>query len=541
MIKAEMALADLSFAPVMHEARLTLGSSYLVPHSHPMLETRLVRMPGRWFLVVRERMATSGSDEPEPATVVDAQDDATYDALHRDCLLWPLDYVLIEAAQAGHRLRIRAGVLGTAPVYCRVTDDRVSVSWDSADFARGPAVIDTEVAVHQLVLRTTYAARQLYTGVVLLTERASLFVEPGGARYRYPEAVEDTVPVDDDGKDTLPTFAAAVERAVSLRPWLEGSVSLELSGGMDSATVAAALASLHRNIDSKGILLDGEVRAPQVRRRRQIADRLGLADHTVDISAYPPSLDLDTPRETYGFCREFYLEACSALWSSARDKGRHTLFTGVGGDELFPAYLDEISAEAAKGPLWGRDARSYAEGLLTTRAQAVARSRPLFDAPASPVPVTSLLANACRSPDLLKHGQWPVHPLSDPQLAYLCHRLPRSSREGREVMRRYLESRLGGDVFPKGYLKETFAHVLPALVARHADRLLAQLRECALADLGLIDRDAVARLVRHVAATLSHPATSALASFLWLERCVRQASAAGFHSGAGPGAATYGT
>jgi asparagine synthase (glutamine-hydrolysing) len=108
-------------------------------------------------------------------------------------------------------------------------------------------------------------------------------------------------------------------------------------------------------------------------------------------------------------------------------------------------------------------------------------------------------------------------------------------------MRRYLESRLGGDVFPKGYLKETFAHVLPALVARHADRLLAQLRECALADLGLVDRDAVARLVRHVAATLSHPATSALASFLWLERCARQASAAGFHSGAGPGAATYGT
>jgi asparagine synthase (glutamine-hydrolysing) len=294
---------------------------------------------------------------------------------------------------------------------------------------------------------------------------------------------------------------------------------------MDSATVAVALAGLHDDIDSKGILLDGEVRAPQVRRRQLIVERLGLYDLVVDITSFPPDLDLRPPREPYGFCREFYLEACSALWSSAKQWGRHTLFTGVGGDELFPAYLDEVSTGTAKGPVWARDARSYAEALLTPRAMVAARSRPLFDAPTSPVPVTSLLANACRAPDLLKHGQWPVHPLSDPRLAYLCHRLPRSSREGREVMRRYLESRLGDDVFPKGYLKETFADVLPPLIARYAERLIAQLRECALSDLGLVDRDAVLALVRTIAESRSHPATSAFASFLWLERCARQARA----------------
>lgn len=520
MIKADIALADLSHAPVWNEGRLTLGPGHVTPYAHPMLETLLVRMPGRWFFIVRERVA--GADQ-DTLPVIDAEDDAAYHSLHRACLLWPLDYLLVEVAQAGHRLRIRAGVLGTAPVYAKVTDDRVAISWDSADFAGGPAVIDPEVAIHQLALHTTYAARQLYAGVVLLTERASLHVEPGHARYHYPNAMAESEPVDDDGEDTLPRFAEALARAVSLRPWFDGRVSLELSGGMDSATVAAALAGLHRDIDSKGILLDGDVRAAQVRRRELIVSRLGLRDHTVDITTFPPDLDLDAPHEPYGFCREFYLEACSALWSSARDTQRHTLFTGVGGDELFPAYLDEVSAGAAKGPVWARDARSYAEAILTPRALTAARGRSLFDAPASPVPVTSLLANACRAPDLLKHGQWPVHPLSDPQLADLCHRLPRSSREGREVMRRYLESRLGGDVFPKGYLKETFAHVLPRLISRHADRLVAQLRECALADLGLVDRDAVVRLVRDVADRLSHPATSALASFLWLERCARQA------------------
>lgn len=90
-------------------------------------------------------------------------------------------------------------------------------------------------------------------------------------------------------------------------------------------------------------------------------------------------------------------------------------------------------------------------------------------------------------------------------------------------MRRYLESHLGGDVFPRGYLKETFADVLPPLIAQHAGRLAKQLKECALADLGLVDRNAVLGLLETITDSRSHPATSAFASFLWLERCARQA------------------
>lgn len=524
MLKADIALPDLSLDPVWTHDALRLGQSTLRPHRHPMLETLVVRSPGRWFVVVRERLASSPSGgHTSGVSVVETDDDDRFHAIHRECLLWPLDYVMVEAAQAGHRLRIRAGVLGTAPLYCQVLGDRVALSWDSADFATRPALIDLEVASRQLALRTTYSARQLYAGVVMLTERASMHVEPGRAQFRYPEATVESVPAADDGEDTLGAFADALDRAIALRPCHEGTVSLELSGGMDSATVATALTRRHTGIDSKGILLHGDVREPQARRRRLIAERIGLADHTVDITVYPPSLDLQPPDEPYGFCRDFYLEACAALWRSARDRGRHVMFTGIGGDELFPAYVGELSDVAAKGPVWARDARSYAEALLTPQALAAARSRPLFDAPNSPVPVTSIMANACRAPDLLKHGQWPVNPLSDPRLAAFCHQLPRSSREGREVMRRYLETHLGPDVFPKGYLKETFAGVLPPLVARHAGTLAAQLKECALADLGLVDAGAVKELLQTVVETQAHPPTSAFASFIWLERIARQA------------------
>lgn len=525
MIKADIALADLAFDPVCHDGSLTLGASTIHPHTHAMLETIVVRGAGRWFVTVRERASGSRRLAGDRSFhVVDHPGDAEFDSLYRESLLWPLDYVMIEAAQAGHRLRIRAGLLGSVPVYCQVIDDRVFLSWDSSDFAARPAMIDLEVASHQLALRTMYAARQLYTGVVLLTERACMHIEPGRAQFRYPEAIVEHGPAPEDGEDTLPRFAEALQRVVALRPWATGGASLELSGGMDSATVATALTRRHGDIDSKGILLDGDVRAPQVRRRGSIVDRLGLSDHTVDIAAYPPTVDLRTSHGPLGFSRDFYIDACSALWSSARDAGRDVLFTGIGGDELFPAYVGEVADDATMNPAWGRDARGYAEALLTPQALNAARSWPVFEAPATAVPATALLAHACRAPDLLKHGQWPVNPLSDPHLAAFCQRLPRSSREGREVMRRYLESHLGPDVFPKGYLKETFANVLPPLVAKNAPVLTAQLRECALADLGLVDRDAVLELLATIVATRAHPATSAFASFLWLERCARQAS-----------------
>jgi asparagine synthase (glutamine-hydrolysing) len=140
------------------------------------------------------------------------------------------------------------------------------------------------------------------------------------------------------------------------------------------------------------------------------------------------------------------------------------------------------------------------------------------------VPTTSLLTHACRGPDQLRHGLWPVNPLSDPSLVAFCHRLPRDHREGREVMRQYLQARLGNEAFPRGYTKETFIHVLPRLISQHAETIASQLQECALADLGLVDQRAALKLLHTVATTQAAGPMSALASFLWLERCVRQMS-----------------
>lgn len=521
MLKADIALSDLSLPAEWREDRIALGHSRIVPYSHPLLETLLVRTHGQWFAVVRERCAPAAAGNAAASRDVDA---ATFARLYQESILWPLDYVLIEAAQAGCRMKLRAGVFGSVPVYCRASADRVTISWDFADFAAQSLAIDAEIASHRLVLQTVYSARQLCVGVNLLTERASLTVEPGRLNYRYPAPLEETTRAPlPEGRDALTEFDGQLQRAATARPVTADRLSLELSGGMDSATVACAMATMGRQMSSKGILLDGEIRPAQIQRRRRIAELLGLSDETVEMSAFPPALDLDHgPGHGQGLYWEYYLEACSALWDSAQAQGCTAIFSGIGGDELFPRYVDEVPAGAAAEPAVSTESRRCAERLLTARALSAARSLRGFDAPASPVPATALLAHACRGANLLRRGLWPVNPLSDPSLLAFCHRLPREHRHDREVMRQYLNARLGAAVFPAGYVKETFVDVLPGLISRHAKTLAAQLRECTLADLGLVDRGAALALLDTVATTRAQAPTAALAMFLWMERCVRQ-------------------
>ncbi|TCV97704.1 asparagine synthase (glutamine-hydrolysing) [Luteibacter rhizovicinus] len=519
MLKADITLSDLSLSAEWRDGSIALGTSRIIPYAHPMLETALVRTEGQWFVTVRERLAPVPSDKVPACRDVDAEE---FQRLYQECILWPLDYVLIEVAQAGCRMRVRTGVLGSVPVYCRAANDKVTISWDFADFANEPLAIDAEIASHRLALSTIYSARQLCVGVTLLTERASFHVEPGKANYRYPVPMEETSPSPlPEGQDALRVFSELLQRVVSARPIAMDRVSIELSGGMDSATVACAVAAFHGRMASKGILLDGDVRQPQIQRRQWITSRLDLSDETVEIAAFPPNLDLQE-HQARGLYWEYYLEACTALWESARVQGHDMLFTGIGGDELFPGYANEKQEEGGGKPGKENEATHYAERLMTPRALSAARSMRCFDAPASPVPATALLAHACRAPDLLRHGLWPVNPLSDPGLVAFCHRLPRDSRQGREVMRQYLHARLGSEVFPRSYIKETFARVLPDLISRQAATIASQLRDCALADLGLVDQRAALALLDTVAATRAQAPTAALASFLWMERCVRQ-------------------
>lgn len=526
MLKARINIEDLSRTPRRCSGGIRFGGSEISAFPNPCLRSVFVLAKNRWIYAVLERSTHEPVAHFSSASGILSFED--YAGVHKEILNWPLDYVLVEAVSNGtnSQVRVTSGLLGIAPLYAAVRTGHVKLSWDCADvISRGNHAADFEVLAHLLGLRTFYASRQVCTGIALLTERSSLIVDADGASFVYPSAAPTlSAHALQKGVDVLGAFEACMASATGARPLDASRCLVELSGGMDSASVAVATAQLSgAHWSSAGIVLAEPDRTVQSRRRQSIVQTLGFADETLDMSAYMPVVDLDSsvraPEHPLG---EFYIEAFDALWRQAETKDCRAVLTGIGGDELFPRYETDHPSTSREKPLQLAAAESIARSMLSGLARVAADTEPLYCAPASAIPHTALLAHASRSPYMMRLGLWPVNPLCDPALIGFCHRLPVEFRGERQLLRQYLHKHLRKDLFPIGYKKETFDYVLPEVIARHHDRLNAQLRECALADFGLVDTKAVRGVLKRVADTRDIAATAPLAIFLFLERFMRQ-------------------
>lgn len=520
MIKASVAFSDFNETPYLRDGKIVFGQSHITPYLHRCLETVVVVTEELWFATIRERVARPA---PGPSSQLIFLDEERFRLAHRDALLWPADYLMVEVARTGARIKLRAGVFGTAPVYCRTTDTAMTISYDLADFLARPCLLNAGILSRRLGMHADYSAEQIFSGVLLLTERSVLFARPGEVRYQYPQAIDTALPSQlPQTSEDFEAFASWLDQAIQMRPISPRRTAIELSGGMDSAAVACALGKREERMTSLGILLDGND-GQQNNRRKAIVDALNLSDHAVAMSDFPPPLDLHpiAGRIEYPLA-DFYLEAFESLWDAARARGCDTLFTGIGGDQLFPIYRDEYVPSNPIGDAIVASAQHRAAGLLTPAALEASRVLPALCAPAGPLQASVLASNACQSPHLLSRGLWPINPLGDPNLAANCKRLTFASRHERNMMRGYLCKKLGSKLFAAGYNKETFAPVLPSLIAKQAPKIRQQLTECALADMGLVNRDAVLTLLEDMARTLERSLTAPLASFLWMERFVRQ-------------------
>ena len=168
-----------------------------------------------------------------------------------------LDFVLLEVAYRGGRLRVRASQLGSLPIYFSVKERwrSVTLSWDFADFLHESRLLDAEVLAHHLTMKACYSARQPCLGVNLLTAGATLYVDGSETRFEYgsnglPPSPQ-SLPEDVDATDE---FSRILSKAVFSRASSIGRNAVELSGGMDSACVAMAISS--------GLWLDNMWRYP---------------------------------------------------------------------------------------------------------------------------------------------------------------------------------------------------------------------------------------------------------------------------------------
>jgi len=125
---------------------------------------------------------------------------------------------------------------------------------------------------------------------------------------------------------------------------------------------------------------------------------------------------------------EFYTEPTAHMLSMAREDAVHTIYTGIGGDELSSYQAGEPVARLG----YNRQS-SFPE--FTTAAVTSTDTAP------QALMYTSVLEScAAASPLYLRNGIWPVSPFATPELVEFCRRLPWEWRHKRRIGRRVLGS-----------------------------------------------------------------------------------------------------
>ena len=128
-----------------------------------------------------------------------------------------------------------------------------------------------------------------------------------------------------------------LDKAIEIRTVADRPVGVFLSGGVDSSTVAARLASLgHRNLTTFTAGFE-DPRFDESATAARIAQALGIPNHRVSI---PTSVAADFDRIIEDLDEPFADPSAFPMWYLSRETTKHVkvVLGGDGGDELFAGY-----------------------------------------------------------------------------------------------------------------------------------------------------------------------------------------------------------
>lgn len=452
----------------------SIGSSYVIPFNHPLLESFIVQDPqgGRSLLVVRERLSQSELPEAFAATPIIADPDQ-YEQIKQAQAAYSLEFATVEIIQGQcPEIHLQAGVWGTAPVYLTTTVDGLVGDWDITNLY--PFVDQNSIDPAHITLFLTgldpYSSNTLFRNIQRLTERAAFCATPQAAHLALPSDAESlrTYEVNDE-LQVLPAYRSILSATLSRWAFTDiNQIGAELSGGLDSGVVSATMAKLYTPLKTYGLIIDGAARQQQIERRQILCQAFHAQDQTIDALSFPPLLDRGVRlNRKVSLYEEPYTEALTALIQSAQTQGTQILLTGVGGDELMlPASFGRTKTRSAipEAPsFFTQLARSsYREALAELRE---GRS------PKSIIPATALLAVQCRALVFLRQGLWSVNPLCSPELVRFCHRLPVRWRINKRLHAEILLNAGLPQFVVKPPLRETFASVMNKSMTMQASTL----------------------------------------------------------------------
>ncbi|MGN6217754.1 MAG: asparagine synthase-related protein [Solirubrobacterales bacterium] len=486
------------------------GRNSVEPFRHPALEDFALLSDGRLLVVVRERCA--GEPRPEsglrpcPGGLTRATRAAAAEVL-KAMRKWPLHWSVLTLSLGGPGAGadLETSSWGTAPVFVLARGEELWGDWDPVRLR--PLIsepgLDPQRAAH-FVARADcgYSRTTMLPGLLMQTERSRLRWRPsrgtdGALTAEYPEPAPLPRPTAlKAGADPAAAFWEILTS--SLRRWLDGhhgGVAIEVSGGLDSASVAAAAAAVSgAPLHSCGISLAGPCRADQRRRRGLVVERFGLQDREVDILDHLP-LAPGGCRATGGLTmpwEEYYYEAADAALAAAAASGADLILTGLGGDELCGWRPGDPPRATSRPPderqgRWSGVPRFLSPAVLETLGDGAAAldpvPRPLA---ARSVPETLAIGSAM----YMRRGLWAVHPLATPELVRFCGHLPATWRRRRRVQRAVLDRAGCPRAVSRPAQRDDFLPALAAAMRGPARALAGSLFSAPrLAALGFLDRE----------------------------------------------------
>ncbi|OKJ95603.1 asparagine synthase-related protein [Amycolatopsis sp. CB00013] len=487
------------------------GDCWIRPVVHPALRHDIDDRLGTTTVLVRD--AATRLSLPEASRIgggTSVMGDARGDAL------------LLQVRP--EQITLTAGIGGTVPLYLAVDGDTLRGTWDLPTLRRHTqrsSLLDRAVA-RVLTRRHRYSSDTLFTNVMALTERAAATFTTSGLNITYPPPAKHVTRARTlrPGVDT--TAALGHLLADAMRPWQDSSstLGLELSGGLDSATIAvAARMASPAPLRTFGLIVDGALGAEQHRRRVTITEQVGAVDDIVSAHDHAPFCEsgIRASGAAHDPRGEFYREAFEALVDRATCSGVEIMLTGHGGDEIMAPRIDELPPPAPLslsdvswlGPR-ARDAVAHIDDNL---------------APSAVLPTPTLMGFAVHHPAYLRSGIWPVAPFTHQPLVRFAEQLPFELRRHKKLYRDFLTRAGLPSLVTHPQRTEHFRglmqHGLRHNGLQLAERLLAD--GMLLADHDFIDPDSLRRTVQRARQSATVP--SVLCDTLVLEVGLRSLQA----------------
>ncbi|MBZ9784266.1 asparagine synthase C-terminal domain-containing protein [Pseudomonas sp. REP124] len=459
--------------------------------NNPYISSTIFHDKQRWICIIRV-LSHPANKEPKIIPLTPSK----LTSIYKDFSSIESESILVEmvTGEHGNVVRIISGNEGSVPIYFCTNNEKIYFSWDFKKIAstRQSVTIDIEYVVKS-TFEPIYTNRTAFQGIYMLTAGTSCTFSDSSCDYKFPlESTELRTINSIDPDDAIYEFTNLIKNKMRSQLLNPHKMAIELSGGLDSSTVAIAIAHTFPSstINTYGIVIsDPSLIESQCIRREEVIRHIGARDHIIKIMDHLPSLS-SSAEDKYYLNSEADGEAFDSIWAQAAKDGHHLVINGCGGDELFPQFLDEDFTTDRMRSMNDHEWHSYNKILmnrLSPKAQDILSSSLLPCAPRTSAETCLMLAMIRRAPLLLGLNLIPLYPFRDRKIIEFCRNLPTSMRVNKSLLSNFISKTMTKDTF-KNYPKENFMHADKLALLRQKETLIALHTKFRIIEIGLIDQ-----------------------------------------------------